>query len=354
MALLFCDSFDGYDNANDFDDKWDYVSDITFASWLVAGGRWGGGAVSIGADFDVLYGVRKRFVSADAIGTIIVGGSFYMTTAPNASYPLMLFQDTLYVNAQLCIVCNSDGTIRAIRGGQGGTVLGTSSSPVVSINTWHHIEVKLYLHDSAGTIEIRVDGAVALSLTAQDTNNTSDPYVGEVRLGTGCYKATNATRWDDIVIMDTSGSYNNNFIGDCRIHSVLPDADGTTNNFTPLGGSTNYTEVDDLIDQDTSYVYSTTSGHKDLYSFDALGLNANHNIAAAVVTNIARKDDIGARSVAGLILSSSTTGTGSVIALPTNNDWTGIQAFFPLDPATASVWAGTSLDSVEAGVMITG
>jgi len=348
MALLFCDSFDGYDVEGDLDSKWDMVPGNNEVSFNTNWGRWGGGSSNIEGNAD--QGLT-RYLPA-SISTAIAGASIKVFVTPNAQCELIGFKNTANTDFQCCLVVNSGGAITARLGAWNDyNDLGTSATGVIKVGVWQHIEVKAYIHDTAGTIEVRVDEVVVLNLTSQDTRHTAgDDYIGAIEF-TSAISSSGETGWDDIVIMDTTGSYNNDFIGDCRIHSVLPDANGSTNNFTPLSGS-NWEMVDDKVDDDASYVYSTTSGHQDLYSFGTAGLTSDHTIAAVCVSNLTRKDDIGSRTVASVIRSSATNGTGGNVSL--DNLYQSVFAAFDLDPGTASVWNGTSVDSIEAGIEITG
>lgn len=86
-----------------------------------------------------------------------------------------------------------------------GTVLETSASNSYSTGQWYLVQAHVYLHDSAGRAEIRVDGSTVVDYTG-DTLGGADPDCTAVRYahvtGTG-------TAWDidDLVIYAPSLAY---------------------------------------------------------------------------------------------------------------------------------------------------
>ena len=129
-------------------------------------------------------------------------------------------------------------------------------------NTWHYIELKTTIANS-GTLEIRVDGTSILSTTADMLNGTVDS------IACVAFAGENATTayWDDIYILDGTGTENNDFLGPCSIVRLDPSLDNSVD-FTPSTGTTNYDKVADgsASDDDTTYVESSTLGDCDKYA----------------------------------------------------------------------------------------
>ena len=62
------------------------------------------------------------------------------------------------------------------------TILGQTTDPALSTDNWHYIEVKVVVHDTAGSYEIRVDGVTVLSDTDVDTRGGDDDGAPPVRI----------------------------------------------------------------------------------------------------------------------------------------------------------------------------
>ena len=84
------------------------------------------------------------------------------------------------------------------------TTLGTTATGLVPVNTWAYIELQVYLHDTAGTVILKVDGTERLNLTGQDTRtSTVGTVVDSLRLTTAVSGHTNL--WDDLYLSAGSG-----------------------------------------------------------------------------------------------------------------------------------------------------
>lgn len=116
-----------------------------------------------------------------------------------------------------------DGRISAYYGGNGdgasGTLLGTTSVPVITSNAWPHIEAKVFFDAAVGTVEVRVNGAVVLDL--ENLNIGSTPC-GQFY----CFNDSDNPAYyiRDLVIWDGTGSVNNDFIGQCSVFYRKPIA----------------------------------------------------------------------------------------------------------------------------------
>lgn len=183
----------------------------------------------------------------------------WMATLPtnNGSAPFLRFASSANTSNVL-ITVSTIGELIAYRGDMpssvGRTLLGSSTGVLVA-NAWNHIEWKIVFHASAGSIEIRVNGVVALSLTSQNTlvNGT-----GASNINLGCGNYVNGIDWPttyfrDFVLWDTSGSYNNDFFGPCQVLRRTVNSD-ISFNWTPSTGTTGYTLIDEVGPNDADYI----------------------------------------------------------------------------------------------------
>jgi hypothetical protein len=126
-------------------------------------------------------------------------------------------------------------------------------------------------------------------------------------------------------------------MGDNRVETLYPVADGANTAWTPNSGTAHWSRVNETTpDDDTSYVSSSTPGDRDSYVYGSLSTLTGS--VHGVQTNLrARKDDAAARQVADVIRIAGTnydgTTTGGLTTsylyysqihnqAPTGSDWT--------------------------------
>ena len=119
--------------------------------------------------------------------------------------------------------------------------------------------------------------------------------------GGGTSDGPNIVSIDDIYVLDESTR-----LGQCRVSTLLPDADTADADWTPLGAGNHFAEVDD-DNGDTSCVASDTTG--DLDMFDAQDLSfMPQTVHAVQISWRARKDDAATREVRSRIRSDAADG----------------------------------------------
>jgi hypothetical protein len=278
-------------------------------------------------------------------GTLIVGFAFKVDIFSSSGFDMFSFTDA--GSKQCSIKLNGDGTLSAVNGA--GTVLGTSSN-AVSINTWYFIEFKVLFHGSTGTAELRVNGTNSgwLNLTGKNTKNTSNTTANGIKWSTSNSQTT-VIKLDDIYCCDTSGSVNNNFLGDFRIECLAVTGAGTTTQLTPSTGS-NYQNVDEGFENgDTDYNSSSTAGQFDTYAMADLATTPA-NIYAVQEVAIVRKDDGGTRTGSNALRSGSTNYFSTAINI--TSSYAAYTNIRETDPNTSAAWAGASVNALEAGYEI--
>lgn len=115
-----------------------------------------------------------------------------------------------------------------------GTVLATTSGPVIVSQNWHFFEVEF--DSSSHVINVRVDDAQAsnpIVLTCTDASITGNIAQFGVLMGVNGPSSAPKSYMDDLFIRDTNGSVNNSWIGDRRIATLFGNADTATSAWTP-------------------------------------------------------------------------------------------------------------------------
>ena len=176
---------------------------------------------------------------------------------------------------------------------------------------WYYIEVKAKLHDTLGTIEVRVNGTTVYSATNVDTKNGGTKTVFDhLRLSTSNISPTRRiNHMDDMYLLNGAGSVNNDFLGDIAIETLFPNGNGDVNNFLGSDGNStdNYLLVDDASEDYTDWAGGMAVGDKDLYNIQN-PVRTLGPVYGAVITALVLNGDSGPRSL-GLIAKKGTTQT---------------------------------------------
>jgi uncharacterized protein YbaA (DUF1428 family) len=339
MALIFADGFDHYESA-DILRKWTNISGWTPTFGAISPGVYTGWARPPG-------GQGLRFTNtnqcigrqlATPIATFISGFYVYIEGA-GASGPIAMFRDN--GTEQVSVRLDASGHVLFSRN---GTTLATSTS-VMLLNTWYHVEVKSTIHPSTGTYEVRVNGSATgwiPATTGANTRASANSQITEFYLGATGAGITG--RFDDFYILDTTGSVANDFVGPQKIITIFPNAAGNYSQWTG-NYAANFANVNELTaDADSTVNQSSTVNQIDSFAFD--------DVPAGTITAIqhaiqARQDAGAARSIAAFQRSGSTDYVGTTQALAGSH-------VFLLDPKstnpdTSAQWSASGLNAAEFG-----
>lgn len=348
MALLFMEGFDGYNTHTEAAQRRDVtIRGNAPASWgLIQTGRIDGKS----AEFGYLANYRYKLGSVST-STMWVNLAIY-TPSPSTVLRDQFFAVLDSTGDEIWSLDYDHITkeVRFLRGGYysgGAVVLGTTSS-VLSNTTFHSIGAEVFVDDTVGTVKVWFDGNLEINLTSQDTKFATDSTTQFILYGSSA-NSSHDIRLDDIIFGDNSGSDLTAHPGDCHIEMILPDADGTTNDWTAVGaGTTNADRVDEFpSDDDTTYVHSTTALDKDLYNFAAL-TGTISDVYAVQVHLRARKEGTGYREVNATMRSNVTEVDGPNLNLAVTYLWfTYLQEN---DPNGGGAWTVSAVNAMQAGI----
>jgi hypothetical protein len=345
MALIFCDGFDHYTNLNKYIEaefKWTFANTNTF--YTSSGRRLN--SISVQTDMNNI--ANKNFSST--INPIIFGFAFKLNGFPAYGpygfngiyfYPHFYFR----LDPDLKVIISTSV-------GQTVTPIYQSTNPLnISLDTWYYLEIKITI-GNPGVFIVRLDETEVINETTLNLINSSYPSViGLDRLGIRSINGNQNTFFDDLYICDTSGTENNDFLGDVRIDTILPNADGNSSEFTPSAGA-NYECVDDTEINETDYVESNIPDTKDLYQFPDIE-NTNTNILAVVQNIICKKSDAASdRKLLPVNRYSSIDteiGTGEAI---NGVDYKNIQVIMEKNPLLNVNWIESHVNNSEFGFKI--
>lgn len=300
-----------------------------------ATGRFDADAVNLANNSTVVFPVNN-------LATVVVGFAYRPTGAPGSDQRMLRLMDGGTVQIELWLTTTGEIDVRLA----GSTSLGVTSGLAIG-TAWKYIELKATIDNTAGAIDLRVDGVSELSLSSVDTQNSANAFVTNVTLISGNVSPT--CDYDDVYVLDTTGTANNDFLGNVKVTHIYPDADGDSSDFTPSTGTVHSDLVDENpADDDTTYVESVTTGHKDLWNYEAPG--SLTGIKAVQINTDAAESDATDFTLKSLCKSGLTESADAAQAL--SSSYTTIRRVVENDPDTAAAWTTTGLGSAQFGVEV--
>lgn len=301
---------------------------------IIRTGRLFGNAIS---NSNATTNLRLMTPNLGNMQTVIVGGAFYFDN--DFSDRLMVLWEADGATEGFNLRLTSSGTLQAYRG---NTLLATSGV-VISEDTWYYIEMKVRVGNAGtGNYEIRVNGTNVLSDADEDTQAGSNDYANRVEF---YIRINNNTYIDDTYICDGTGTVNNDFLGDSRVETLFPTADGVSSDFTPSTGTDNYAMIDDEsggLDGDSTYVESATTNDRDTYSFTNL---STINIIRGLQFNVvARKTDVTDYNIE-LVLD----GFVESPIVVNNTSYNTYDQMYEENPDTSAAWVDSEINAAEFG-----
>lgn len=231
---------------------------------------------------------------------------------------------------------------------RGTTQIDLSAVNTYQLNTWHHFEMKVFIHDSTGTVEVRVDGTTVVNLSSFDTRNggavgTIDNILLQANSGT-------PTQIDNLIMMDNLGGINDDFIGDCVIEHRAMNGNGNYSQWDGSDGNQvdNYLQVDEgrAHDGDTTYNAGQVALEKDTYAAQDL-VATTGSVLAVQAGLIARHEGQGG-TLRHMLRRSSTDQFGA--ALTPGGGYTYHSELWEQDPnAGPGAWTIANVNATEFG-----
>tara|TARA_R110000772_G_scaffold267971_3_gene393608 strand:- start:39036 stop:40052 length:1017 start_codon:yes stop_codon:yes gene_type:complete len=334
MAVLFMDSCDHLSTVAQLDDKYDPASSASLV--IAAAGRFGGTCYEMDNDIEYL---RRDFPSTT---TMVMGCSFRMDNANVAMSQfdrLMSLEESALQHISIGVHYNR---IRVNLGSGSGATIQTTL-PMVKSEVWHHLEWKVFLSATVGTVEVWLDGLQVMNETGQDTTNGGVPEFTQARwFG---QNSGRDVRYDDL-FLDSA-----NLLGESRVDLIMPDGDG---NYTELGTTfpasptTHWDKVEELTpDSDTSYNNGTAVNQRDTFTMENLTAITTQTIHAVQQFCYAKHDGSATNfSMRFRISGTDYAGTSQALAAA----YAYLLEVSDLDPnAGPGAWTETVINALESG-----
>ena len=263
MTLLHIDGFEGY-GKEDVGSFWESGSYINTYGYIDQVGRRGGYcAYAPSRVRDASFSLNWNNTNKIDDQVMVVGCAVKIKDASNSRTIINIYENDSVAN----VVIDPNSIIR-VNYQPGGTSALLYASPFITWDTWYYLELKARKHPTEGFVQFRINEELVLDATGLDTvgYTSSGTQIAGVR-----FEATIYTTWwlDDIYILDTTGSKNNDFLGDIRVDSIHPNGAGNYTQLTPSAGS-NYQCVDETNMDDTDYVEGANAGEIDSYTYGSV------------------------------------------------------------------------------------
>lgn len=341
MTLLHMDGFD----LNDLSSRYQQVSGEAIST--TSGARHGGMRclqISNNNNPGITKGLGASYE------TIIVGFAFKaVSTYSNVTTNYITFYGDGNSQQHVTVVFDAfNQYIQPKLGSTSGTNIGAGAVMHFPPTTWAYYEIKLKIADSPnGTIEIRRNGdpTPIINETSVDTKNGgSAAGIDTIRFGVGSVGGMNI---DDLYILNLSGSFNNNFLGDVRVAQLIADGNGSSSDF--IGSDSDSVNNYELVSPLSSDYVRGVSGDIDLYTMSDLPDTVTDIFA---VQDAARIEKNGASSSDVMTkLKIGSTEYDSIPSAPTHLGVTKT-TLRELNPDTGLQWVYSDINNLEAGVEI--
>lgn len=245
---------------------------------------------------------------------------------------------------------DASGNIRAWRNDTAGNVqIAITANPVLIANAWQHIESKLVLDAVNGSIEVRVEGVPVINVSAIRT--TSD-RVGAIAT---CFNAGVGGRsgvdslvasFKDIIIWDSTGAFNNDFMGSCQVYKCTPNADVALN-WTPFpADGIGYDKINENPpDDDTRYIsapFPLPAAYK--CALTDLPVTVT-SVRGVMAVHRSRKTDGGDGNIQTGLISGASTGLGA--DRPITTAYTYWSDVFDADPNGGVAWSRLAVNALN-------
>lgn len=364
MAILFLEGFEHYgsiDGASitaDAARKWNLLNGSE-CFHAVGSGRYNGRALYFTGSGSSFYTSLTKYLGG-GYGTITfgvalkpyAGGGSGSTAAKERVVELLDSSGNSQIGIRIDQIDFS--SIMIVKGD--GTVLFTYNGG--PLPNWTYIEFKVYIHDSAGTLDVKINGTIVYSQTGLNTKTTGEYTVNQVRIQNGAASGSGTTYrncyFDDLYVAEDfvpNGSTS-------TINMLRPNGDGTAYGWpvwTPNSGFSRYNRlVDQPCDDDATYIYSELAGEAQLMYFEDLPSGGLNNISGpvhAVAVNCIIRNTGGGSLLAQIInddVYGSTTTEGTPFT--PSNAYEHRQDIWQIHPQTSSPFTIARVNNLQAGI----
>jgi hypothetical protein len=239
-----------------------------------------------------------------------------------------------------------------------GATIATGTT-TLAVDTWYHLEMKVKVANSisAGEGEIRLNGSGDISLGAgTDTQGQSNDSVTHLALGDFAFGGTISI--SQLYVMDTSGTFANDFLGpQARIDVLYPNDNGFYSGFVGSDGNSidNYLLIDNSgVEDDSEYVGATGVNVRDSYKFESLqGVpNASGIQGVQILSQMAKWGGTEPRTSKQFVRYNSNDFDASETYFLSSGGYEVFYDIYGSNPSGLTQWTTEEVNNIEAGVKV--
>lgn len=235
-----------------------------------------------------------------------------------------------------------------------GTITGMAQSPLavtansVTANSYYYFEIKFVISNTAGSMQLRVNGSQWFNVPSANTFNSlaNNPSKSINQVTFANLSGTTADLYiDDFYAVTTTGFIPTDYLGPISIQAMLPSGFASGGiGWTVTGASQNYQAVNQSPPNTSVFVGSGEGaiGTSDIYAFPAL--SGSNKIVALDFNYLVQRGLKGPGTIAPLIASN----VGAFIVPGTAFGYKS--QILTNDPVIASSWTITSINSHHFGI----
>lgn len=271
--------------------------------------------------------------------TVVLGFAFRQATLAGAN---IVYALTSSASAVFLLHCDSAGTLNLKN--SGGTILASSSSGVLVANTFCFIEIKFtYLASGTTAFTVKANGTSVITYSAAYVTNTVTNFSPTSSPGSMM----------DIHCLDSTGSLNNDFLGDCRVEHLTATAEGANTGWTNTGGANKTSSVTSPTDGDTSYVGIGTANTRQTFVVTDPVI-ATGTVKSVQILARSHGETNGSQKLAGTVRTGSGNYDSTDYGLASNaaSTYNPCLGTFENNPATSAAWTIAEVNAMEAGVVV--
>lgn len=275
-------------------------------------------------------------------GTVGLASRYWFTAfnSGTSRQCVAVFADVAAAPLACCHV-EANGAL-TIRNTLTGAQIATTTVPVISTNSWNHIETSY--NGTTGAMEVRVNGVQKLTGVATTLGTI---YFAHPMERIGAFLGASVLV-KDLVIWDSTGSQNNSFIGTVICRRLNPDADVTLGGWIPSTGATGFNLLDKATPNDTTYLSADDTPPAAMrYAFDNLPPDVT-SVRGIVSVVRARKIDGGDADLQVGLVSGANVDQGA--DRPITTAFTYYFDVSELNPTSAAPWTPLQVDGMNADV----
>ena len=323
MSLLFADSFDGVIAGGAKWDNW-HTSNEIHSNYGRNGTK---GMLVTGSSLAPIVAIK----ALDPVTNRVTVGAWVYCENPSGGPGTFDEVFRLDSGSGTVVVTWGESLTRFRLSGTGLATQEIGAAGTGQRLTWIFLEL---MWEPGVAVEVRANGT---SLFSGTPGGSGTPNVFQIR--------RQSLRWrvEDLYILDSSGSHQNDFLGPIKIINLKPDGAGNRTELDPEPAGNNWERVSD--GDDATYVEGDP-GDGDLYTFD--DLSGSEDVLGVVQYFRAFDSEGGAITGRAIARVDGTEYDGDDVVLP-GSVATHVQPW-DVNPDTSQPWTPAEVNGAEFGV----